>query len=297
LLKIAAISNQKLISKLLQHKHISLQVLRIDQVHPVISGNKIFKLRYFFDNIINDRVITFGGAYSNHLVATAFACKQKNIYCIGIIRGEKPVHLSHTLLQCIEYGMQLHFISRQEYDEKDTPNFIENLKSKFGDASIIPEGGFDSKGAAGAAEIMSHIDDSFTHICCAVGTATTIAGLMLKVKPHQTIIAFPVLKGMTDIEQRIFLLTGKPVNPQQWHCANDYHFGGYAKKNDALIGFMNEFYEEHQLPTDFVYTAKMMFGTMELIKNNFFTAGSKICCVHTGGLQGNLSLPKNTLTF
>jgi 1-aminocyclopropane-1-carboxylate deaminase len=288
---------QTLDCKLTQQKKVQLQVLRLDKVHPIVSGNKIFKLHYFIESLQNKKVITFGGAYSNHLVATAFTCKQNNIDCIGIVRGEQPKELSHTLLHCIEYGMQLIFISRKEYDKKDTTSFIEELKNKYDDCIIIPEGGYNIKGAEGAAAIMDHISSDATHICCAVGTATTIAGLLLNAKPHQNIIAFPVLKGLTDIEQRLVFLTGGNFNKQQLHVEYNYHFGGYAKKTPELIQFMNELYNEHQLPTDFVYTAKMMYGIMDLIKKDFFLPGSKICCVHTGGLQGNLSLPKNTLTF
>ncbi len=287
---------QEIISALTKEKNIVLQVLRLDTVHPIISGNKIFKLHYFLDDPENKMVVTFGGAYSNHLVATAFACNQKNTRCIGIVRGEKPKELSHTLKDCIHYGMQLRFITRNEYDKKESPEFINSLKNEYGDCIIIPEGGYDKKGALGAAAIIEHIDDSFTHICCAIGTATTVAGLLLKSRNHQKVIGIPVLKGMAGIEERIFYLTGKNYK-EQLHIEANYHFGGYAKKNAELIEFMNELYHQHQLPTDFVYTAKMMYAVTDLIKKGFFEPGSKICCVHTGGLQGNLSLSKGTLTF
>ena len=271
--------------------------MRLDEIHPIVSGNKIFKLRHFLGIVKDKTVVTFGGAYSNHLVAAAFACKQKSIDCIGIVRGEKPKKLSHTLQQCIEYGMQLHFISRDEYDKKETPGFIDELKNKYGDCIIIPEGGYDTKGAKGAAAIMDYINDDVTHICCAVGTGTTLAGLLSNVKPHQKIIALPALKGLNDIEIRLDLLTEGKFNRQQLQIENDYHFGGYAKKTDGLISFMNDLYNEYQLATDFVYTGKMMYGVMDMIEKDFFYPGSKVCCIHTGGLQGNLSLPKNTLTF
>lgn len=272
-------------------------MLRLDNIHPVISGNKIFKLHYFLDDVINNTIITFGGAYSNHLVATANACKQSGIRCIGIVRGEKPAALSHTLRNCIEYGMQLSFISREEYDKKDTVEFTNRLVNTYGECTIIPEGGFAPLGAMGASCIWDYIDDDVTHICCAVGTATTIAGLLMKAKPHQKIIAVPVLKGFNDIEERIMFLTGGVFNKDQLHIEAGYHFGGYAKKNDTLIDFMNKLYNTHQLPTDFVYTGKMMYAVMEKLEHDFFEEGSKICCVHTGGLQGNESLQKNTLTF
>ncbi len=292
-----SIRMQTLDSKLLQDKRIRLQVLRLDEIHPVISGNKIFKLHHFLGNISNNTVVTFGGAYSNHLVATSLACKQKGIVAIGVVRGEEPAQLSHTLQHCIQNGMKLHFISREQYAEKESGAFTNMLQTLYGDCSIIPEGGYGMEGAAGAASIMNYIDDTVTHICCAAGTATTAAGLLLKCKPTQQIIVFPVLKGMNDIRQRIHFLTQGKLNAEQLIIEHDYTFGGYAKKTTGLLQFMNELYKEHQLPTDFVYTAKMIFGVMDLIKKDFFPVNSKICCVHTGGLQGNLSLPKNTLTF
>lgn len=297
LTKPPSIRMQTLDCSVAQDKGIRLHVLRLDEIHPVVSGNKIFKLWHFLDTVINNTIITFGGAYSNHLVAAAFDCQQKKIHCIGIVRGEKPPALSHTLQQCIHYGMQLHFISREAYDTKDNPAFIDTLKNRYGNATIIPEGGYGTKGATGAASIMQYIDDDITHICCAVGTATTAAGLLAGSKAHQQIIAFPVLKGMNDMEKRIHFLTEGKSDTGQLHTEKDYHFGGYAKKTPELTRFMNELYAAYTLPTDFVYTGKMMFGVMDLIKKGAFPPHSNICCVHTGGLQGNLSLPENTLTF
>ena len=294
------ITTNLLEGELMLKKKVSLSVIRLDKIHSIISGNKLFKLNYFLEKINEQpikKIISFGGAYSNHLVATAFACNQKNIDCIGIVRGEKPALLSQTLIQCSTYGMQLVFISRAEYEKKDEPDFIENLKTQFGDCLIIPEGGYHYLGAKGAAEIMDFINSDSTHICCATGTATTIAGLLMKATAHQKLIAFPVLKGMTDIENRISFLTNNQANLDQLHIENNYHFGGYAKKTPALIAFMNQLYQQYQLPTDFVYTAKMMFGVFDLIENDFFKPGSKITCIHTGGLQGNVSLPTNSLTF
>ena len=285
--------------ELLVQKGISLSVLRLDKIHPVISGNKLFKLHYFIESIDDNKVpeiITFGGAYSNHLVATAYACKLKQLPCTGIVRGEKPVKLSHTLEQCLEYGMALQFISREEYDKKESPDFIEAIQEQFEDSIIIPEGGFAPLGAKGAAIIMDKVSATATHICCAVGTATTLAGLLMNAKPGQQIIGFPVLKGMTDLQERIDFLTGF-VDQTQLLVQDQYHFGGYAKKTSILIDFMNTFYKDCAIPTDFVYTAKMMYGVMNMIQQDYFPAGSNITCIHTGGLQGNLSLPTGILTF
>lgn len=294
------IATQTIDNNLLQQKKIQLQVLRLDEVHPIISGNKIFKLHYFIEGLhknSGNTIITFGGAYSNHLVATAYACKLAGIACAGIVRGEAPVQLSHSLQHCIEYGMQLQFVSREVYQQKENDAFIVQLQQQYNNAVIIPEGGYGIAGAKGAAMIMDHVADNSTHICCATGTATTAAGLLLRAKPQQQVIVFPVLKGLNDIDQRLFYLTGKSFNKQQLHIRDDYHFGGYAKKTGDLIQFMNTLYYEQQLPTDFVYTGKMMYGVMDLVQKDFFKPGSKITCIHTGGLQGNLSLPVGTLTF
>jgi len=281
-------------------KGISLAVLRLDKIHPIISGNKIFKLQYLLQEAKEtpeQKVITFGGAYSNHLVATAYACRQNNLSCIGIVRGERPAQLSHTLQDCLQFGMELHFISRQEYDKKETPDFIMQLNKRMGKAVIIPEGGYHPLGAKGAAAIMNYIAEDTTHITCATGTATTLAGLAAAAKNHQQVLAFPVLKGCTDTLERLSFLNKSSLQPPQLHIESAYHFGGYAKHTPTLIAFMNQLYQQYHLPTDFVYTAKMMYGVLDLVKNDFFKAGSKIVCVHTGGLQGNLSLQKGLLTF
>lgn len=294
------IATDTLHNRLLKEKQVSLSVLRLDKIHPVISGNKLFKLHYFLEqaNMENARpVITFGGAYSNHLVATAYACKLRQVSCTGIVRGERPAALSPTLKDCINYGMELQFISRQEYDNKDTGGFIKNIKNEKGDYIIIPEGGYHPLGAKGASLIMNYVKDNTTHICCAAGTATTMAGLLIGKKQHQQIIAIPVLKGITDMEHRIEYLTGKKFNKEQLDIEYEYHFGGYAKKHATLIHFMNDMYARFKLPTDFVYTAKMLYAIFDLIGNNFFAKGSEIVCIHTGGLQGNLSLPQTALTF
>lgn len=294
------IVTQTIDNNLLQQKKIQLQVLRLDEVHPIISGNKIFKLHYFIerlDKTPGKTIITFGGAYSNHLVATAYASKLNNIACVGIVRGEVPKQLSHTLQHCIEYGMQLQFISRQAYHQKESSGLTAQLQQQYENAIIIPEGGYAMAGAKGAALIMNSVPDEITHICCAAGTATTAAGLLLRAKSHQQVIVFPVLKALHDIDQRFDFLTGKAFNKEQLHIQDGYHFGGYAKKTAELIQFMNTLYNEQRLPTDFVYTGKMMYGVMDLIQKGFFPPGSRILCIHTGGLQGNLSLQAGTLTF
>ncbi|MFT3681296.1 MAG: pyridoxal-phosphate dependent enzyme [Ferruginibacter sp.] len=293
------IITQRLHDELFDRKKLSLDILRLDKIHPVVSGNKLFKLHYFLEEAQKKPgkpIITFGGAYSNHLAATAFACQQLGIPCKGIVRGEKRALLSHTLQNCLQWGMELQFISRQSYAEKDTDHFKNSLNTGFDDCITIPEGGYDTRGAAGAALIMNYIDKKATHICAAIGTATTLAGISAAADTTQKTIGIPVLKGMTDIEDRVHFLNSNSDTPRI-ESLNGYHFGGYAKYNNDLIDFMNKLYLGHGLPTDFVYTAKMMYAVFDLIKKDYFPPGSKIVCIHTGGLQGNLSLPANTLTF
>ncbi|UAY53555.1 1-aminocyclopropane-1-carboxylate deaminase/D-cysteine desulfhydrase [Ferruginibacter albus] len=289
-------------NELTKAKGIKLSVIRLDKIHPVVSGNKLFKLYYFLILAIKAkipapsyRIITFGGAYSNHLAATAYACRILKIEAIGIVRGEKPAKLSHTLQQCIDEGMQLKFISREEYDKKESDAFIENLKSEFGDHILVPEGGYESLGADGASLINGVLKEKYSHVCCAIGTATTVAGL-LKNKEQQ-VIGVPVLKGMTDIQERILHLTNDKERLNRLIILNDYHFGGYAKYTPELINFMNDIYQQYQIPLDFVYTAKLLYAIFDAIKKDLFPKGSMIACLHTGGLQGNLSLPPDTLFF
>lgn len=290
----------ELTGPLFTEKKISLSIARLDKIHPVISGNKLFKLHYFLAESLKQEhkpILTFGGAYSNHLAATAHACKIAGIRSIGIIRGEKPANLSHTLKQCAANGMELHFISRTEYSNKDSANFISQLTDNFGDCIIIPEGGYHPLGANGASLIMNKLKAKHaTHICTAIGTATTAAGLLMNTAANETIIGIPVLKQMNNIEDRISWLCGNR-HFNNLLIFDDYHFGGYAKKTNELIGFMNNFFTQYKIPTDFVYTAKMLYAVMDKIRAGYFAEGSNIICLHTGGLQGNDSLPASTLVF
>lgn len=281
----------------LSEKNICLSVLRLDKIHPVVSGNKLFKLHYFLKEAIAlclPGILSFGGAYSNHLVATACACKTSGLKSTGIVRGEKPSKLSPALIACMQYGMQLHFIPRAVYTKKDEVDFLKSLPAEWKQYLVVPEGGYHPKGAAGAALISSFIEEDTTHICTALGTATTLAGLIAGAKKNQQVIGIPVLKGMTDIMERTAYLTG---SNHPFKLLDGYHFGGYAKKTPELINFMNLLYKQYKLPTDFVYTAKMMFAVLDSIEKNFFAGGSKIVCLHTGGLQGNISLPLGSLIF
>lgn len=282
-----------------EQQNISVSMLRLDEIHPVISGNKLFKLYYFLEEAKNDttkKIITFGGAYSNHLAATAFACSKSNVQSMAFVRGEKPKKLSPTLSFCIENKMKLEFLSREDYTKINEGHFLAQLKNKYGEFILVPEGGFSIKGTRGAALITQFYNDAnYTHVCLAVGTATTFAGIINGSNNSSETIGLGVLKNMHDINKRLGELQ---VDSRKKYSFNgDYHFGGYAKKTRKLIDFINNFYVCHKIPLDFVYTGKMMFGVNDLIQKNYFPPHSKILCIHTGGLQGNNSLGKGVLNF
>ncbi|MEO6548174.1 MAG: pyridoxal-phosphate dependent enzyme [Ferruginibacter sp.] len=291
---------QKLSDVLFDDKEVTLSVLRLDTIHPVVSGNKLFKLHYFLQHALrysSKGIITFGGAYSNHLVAVAYACKEIGLKSIAFVRGEAPNVLSHTLQSCKAYGMDLQFISRQEYDQKDEADLVKEMQMKYPGYLLIPEGGYSRLGAEGARLIMDLIPDNVSHICCAIGTATTLSGLLVGLKENQQVIGVPILKNLQDLTARINYLTNQLFTQKQLLVLTEYHFGGYAKRTPALIDFMNALYEKHTLPTDFVYTGKMMFGIIDSIEKGLFPKGSSIVCLHTGGLQGNLTLKSGVLVF
>lgn len=275
---------------LLQEKNIKLSVLRIDKIHPVISGNKWFKLKYHLENYVANKyegILTFGGAWSNHIIASACTCSMLNIKSTGIIRGEEPKNLSATLQFAHLFGMQLKFISRENYKQKNSLYLIE-LKKQFPNFYFIPEGGSGESGEKGAGEILDLVNkENYTHIACAIGTGTMFRGICKSSIPTQKIIGIEILKGLES--------TTNPISNAI--TIGEFHFGGYAKYTSELINFMNYFYEETKIPTDFVYTGKLFYAVMELIKKNKFPQGSKLLVIHSGGLQGNDSLQKDMLRF
>lgn len=277
--------------------HIEAAVLRLDLLHPVISGNKWFKLKEYLKeagDLTKKSILTFGGAFSNHIVATAAAAKQFGFNSVGLIRGEKPEKFSDTLNDALSFGMKLFFISREEYKKKIIPNEVFE-QYDAGSIYIINEGGYGLKGAEGAGAILKPVDASgFTHIVSAVGTGTTLAGLLNAATPSQKITGFSVMKNNFSLQKEIEDLL---IEKKEFHLIHDYHFGGYAKYNLQLIAFMNEWYRTTGIPSDFVYTGKLFFAVNDLVQKNYFPLHSKILIIHSGGLQGNRSLPKGTLIF
>jgi 1-aminocyclopropane-1-carboxylate deaminase len=279
-------------------KGISVAVLRLDEIHPVISGNKWFKLKAYLADAVQQgkkTVLTFGGAYSNHIVATAAACATHRLQSIGIIRGEAPNVLSPTLLDARQYGMHLFFISREAYKTKSIPAAVHEHFKKS-ELYIVDEGGSGELGVRGSMDILKSYDtQAFTNIIAAVGTGTMLAGLIRGAAPHQHVTGISVLKNNLPVHNAISKLAGKPKTSFQ--VLHNFHFGGYAKHTLELLRFMNDWYSETNIPTDFVYTAKTFFAAEELIQTGFFPPGSSLLIIHSGGLQGNRSLPAGTLRF
>lgn len=267
--------------------NISLAIKREDLIHPFVSGNKFRKLKY---NLLQAKaenkktLLTFGGAFSNHIAAVAFAGKEQGFNTIGIIRGDEirdKINDNPTLKFAQENGMQFEFISREDYRLKSEISFITNLKQKFGDFYLIPEGGTNELAVKGCEEILTTADSEFNYVCCAVGTGGTISGIIKSALPHQKVLGFPALKG-DFLKDEICIFAPN----QGWKLINDYHFGGYAKVTIELITFINTFFTETNIPLDPIYTGKMVFGVIDLIHKGFFAENSKILLIHTGGLQG-----------
>lgn len=277
---------------------VAISVLRTDQIHPIISGNKWYKLKYHLQEAVQKEhkgIITFGGAYSNHLVATAFAAQLADLPAIGIIRGEAPSNPSHTLKAMASYGMKLRFVSREAYSNK---TIIENsIKQEYPDYLIVPEGGQSKSGVKGAAEMLEGVDlSAYTHIACAVGTGTMMSGLLNAAHPQQRVCGIPVLKiSARNSEQEAFIRS--QTTNENFELIDGYHEGGYAKKNDSLIQFMNQWFRQTCIPTDFVYTGKLFKAISSLIEAGHFPKGSHILAIHSGGLQGNDSLASGTLLY
>jgi 1-aminocyclopropane-1-carboxylate deaminase len=282
---------------LLKQKNIEASVLRLDLLDPVISGNKWFKLKEYVQQAINQNkttILTFGGAYSNHILATAAFCKQNGLRSAGIIRGEQAKNLSPTLQGAMDWGMELFFVEREKYKRKIIP---QEVIDQYPNAYYINEGGYGIPGMNGAAEIL-HLSntENYTHTFTAVGTGTTMAGLIHGSKKTQKIIGISSLKNNPDLQNQINDLL-PAENKNRFQLVHDYHFGGYAKYNQDLIDFMNEWYTITGIPSDFVYTGKLFYAFCRMAEQDFFPEGAKILLVHTGGLQGNISLKKGTLIF
>ncbi|MGM3307378.1 1-aminocyclopropane-1-carboxylate deaminase/D-cysteine desulfhydrase [Anabaena sp. WFMT] len=279
---------------------VELYVLRLDLMHPQVNGNKWFKLKY---NLLEAKaknlstLLTFGGAYSNHIFATAAAGNLFGFRTIGVIRGEETLPLNPTLSFAVEQGMELVYVNRQTYRQRHINQLQEELKQRFGEVFIIPEGGCNLNGVRGCTEILKTAA-GFDTICLACGTATTLAGIVLSLNLEQRVIGFPVLKGgdflIGEINSLLqtYLVSGLPAPVDflaSWELVCDYHFGGYAKVNEELMRFCQNFNKEHGILLDYVYTGKMFYGVIDLLQQGYFKPG-RILLIHTGGLQGNMGM-------
>lgn len=286
-------------SELFDRFGLTVSMLRLDEMHPEIGGNKWFKLKYNIEEAKRSKakgILTFGGAFSNHIASTAAAGKLFGISTIGLIRGEESAAENPTLRDAAANGMQLHFVSREDYSRRYDADFLNEIQRKFEGYFVIPEGGNNLNGVRGAIEIVSKIAVSFDVLTTAVGTGSTLAGMTFALQGNQEVIGFSVLKGAHHLDNQIDEkisefqfsgIDGSRRTPGRWALNHEFHFGGYAKRTDELLIFTEQFYFAHGVQLDYVYTAKMMFGLAELAARGYFTPGTRIVAVHTGGLQGN----------
>ena len=274
-----------------EHLLIKLFILREDLFHPTISGNKWRKLKY---NIIEAKkqghhtLLTFGGAYSNHIHATAIAGEEFGFKTIGLIRGEEHLPLNPTLVKAIAQGMRLHYIPRGDYRKREEFALFEALKSRFGKFYLIPEGGTNSLAVKGCTEIVTEIKETFDYWCVSCGTGGTLAGIIKGLNGNSQVIGFSALKDGGFLNKSVDNLLAENGSQilQNWEINVDNHFGGYAKFTPELIDFINQFKAIIRIQLDPIYTGKMMFGVFQLATQGFFTPGTKILAIHTGGKQG-----------
>ena len=279
-----------------------VDLLRLDLLHPIVSGNKFYKLRFYIAEAKEHGVSTvasFGGPYSNHIVALAFTAKEAGLKSIGYIRTNADEPMTPSLAEAKAYGMELVYLGRTDFQSKK--DSIIQTRNDNTSIYFIDEGGYGAIGARGAATILTEQDTThYDYIICAVGTGTMLAGCVHAALPHQKVIGIPVLKNEGSIENEINALLlehNDKKNNQPYTLLHHFHQGGYAKTNPMMLDFMNRLWDTEKIPTDIVYTSKLLFGVAQLIKENYFKKEASILVIHSGGLQGNRSLPVGTLQF
>jgi 1-aminocyclopropane-1-carboxylate deaminase/D-cysteine desulfhydrase-like pyridoxal-dependent ACC family enzyme len=282
------------------NKFIKVFIKREDLIHPEISGNKWRKLKYNILYAIEcnyKTLLTFGGAYSNHIYAVASAGKLFGFKTIGIIRGEEQLPLNPTLSFAVSCGMELHYLDRTTYRRRNDPLFRDELANMFHNPFVIPEGGSNMFALQGVEEMVNDIKFNYDYICCANGTGGTIAGIICGLKGNKKVLGFPALKGgeflYEDINNLVYNYAGVYYN--NYKLITDYHFGGYAKINKELVNFIEIFEQLNNIPIEPIYTAKMLYGINQLIINGYFKDGEIILAIHTGGLQGNMGMKDKIL--
>jgi 1-aminocyclopropane-1-carboxylate deaminase len=280
---------QEISVKLPSGKGFNLNVKRLDLIHPYVNGNKWYKLKYNLEKAISmphPRILSFGGSHSNHIYSLAAAGKHFGIETIGVIRGEQKE--SPTLDFARAHGMQLHFISREEYRNKYLDTSTKELRQKFGTFHLVPEGASNDEGVRGCEEILDKSDLDFDIICLASGTASTLTGIVRSAGINQKVLGFSALKGGDFLRNNVLKNLLPKKRYPEFEMLTDYHFGGYAKWNLELLTFIRMMEQEHDLPLDQVYTGKMLFGVLDLINKGVIDREQRILCLHTGGLQGRL---------
>ena len=282
---------EEIYDPLFGRKKIRLFMKRDDLIHPEIPGNKFRKLKYNLEMAAGggyDTLLTFGGAYSNHIHAVAIAGARQGFNTIGIIRGEEYTPLNPTLADASENGMKLHYVARKQYRNKDQASFLRHLETKYGRFYLIPEGGSNAEAVRGCAELVDEIDLDVDVIAVSCGTGGTMAGILAGLERKKHVIGFPVLKNVESLQEKIMQLAASYDDKEygNWHLETGYHFGGYARFDMNLVDFINGFKRRTGIPLDPVYTGKMMFGIYNMISKNKFPNGARILAIHTGGLQG-----------
>jgi 1-aminocyclopropane-1-carboxylate deaminase len=284
---------------LLSRRGVSLSLKREDLCFPQLSGNKYRKLKYNLQAARDggfETLLTFGGAFSNHLHATAAAGRQYGFATVGIVRGEELAGspLNPTLADARANGMRLVFLSREAYRMKDDPAFLQGLQHRYGPAYVLPEGGTNALAVKGCGEILGEADQGFDLVCCPVGTGGTLAGLAQSARGPQRVQGYPALRAPALEASLRGWIPG-----QGWELVAGYHFGGYGRVTPELIGFINTFREQTGIALDPVYTGKMVYGILEEVRLGRLPEGSRILAIHTGGLQGirgmNMRLQKKGL--
>jgi 1-aminocyclopropane-1-carboxylate deaminase/D-cysteine desulfhydrase-like pyridoxal-dependent ACC family enzyme len=277
----------------IQRHGVTLAVKREDLLHPLVSGNKWRKLKY---NLFHaraeghDTLLSFGGAYSNHLHALASAGRLWDFTTIGVVRGEPWAAQNPTLSHARQCGMRLHFVGREEYRRRHDLNWQAALRERYGHCYLIPEGGSNRLALEGVGEIWEELTEPFDFVATAAGTGATAAGLMARAPLATTVLAFAVLKGAgflrRDIEKWLAGVSGE----RRWRLLEAYHGGGYARLTPELVRFMDDFERRHGIALDPVYTGKMMYGLYDLVERGEIPAGSRVLALHTGGLQGRAGM-------
>ncbi|GAA2414814.1 pyridoxal-phosphate dependent enzyme [Actinomadura vinacea] len=277
----------ELASDRIARQHLRLYLKRDDLIHPDLPGNKWRKLKYNLRAAREEghsTLLTFGGAYSNHIRATAAAGRLFGFATIGVIRGERHLPLNDSLAFAAAQGMRLVYLDRSTYRRKSEPDVIIELHRRFGDFYLLPEGGSNAAAVRGCAELPTEIDQAFDVICCACGTGGTLAGIAAGLRPRQRALGFSALKGGQFLRHEVERLQSETYGTTKgdWAIAYDFHFGGFARRTAVLDEFISEFTDGHGITLDRVYVAKMMYGIFTLAERGEFDKGTRIIAVITG---------------